>query len=126
MGEDHFAIVDPADGHVEGKIPTGRGAHTMFLTHDGKLLYATNRIDGTITVIDPVTLKVLRSIHMPGGPDDLDFAPDGKIWAALRFAQSVAIYDPATGTSERIAVGRSPHGIWLNTHDNLPVNVTAK
>jgi YVTN family beta-propeller protein len=126
MGEAHFAVVDPADGHVERTIPTGRGAHTMFLTHDGKLIYATNRIDGTLTVIDPVTLSVLRSIHMPGGPDDLDFAQDGKIWAALRFAQAVAVYDPATGAVERIPVGRSPHGIWLNTHDSFPAAVTQR
>ena len=126
MGEAHFAVVDPADGHVERTIPTGRGAHTMFLTHDGKLIYATNRVDGTLTVIDPNTLSVLRSIRMPGGPDDLDFAQDGKIWAALRFAQAVAVYDPATGAVERIPVGRSPHGIWLNTHDSFPAAVTQR
>jgi YVTN family beta-propeller protein len=89
-------------------------------------MYATNRIDGTITVLDPSTLAVLRTIRVPGGPDDLDFAPDGKIWAALRFAQSVAVLDPATGAIERIPVGRSPHGIWLNTHDSFPVNVTQR
>jgi YVTN family beta-propeller protein len=126
MGEAHFAVVDPADGHVDRTIPTGRGAHTMFLTHDGKLIYATNRIDGTLTVIDPATLAVLRSVRMPGGPDDLDFAPDGKIWAALRFAQAVAVFDPATGLVERIPVGRSPHGIWLNTHDSFPAAVTQR
>jgi YVTN family beta-propeller protein len=119
MGEAHFAVVDPVDGHVERTIQTGRGAHTMFVSHDGKLIYATNRVDGTLTVIDPVSLAVLRTLHVPGGPDDLDFAPDGKIWAALRFAQSVAVIDPATGAIERIPVGRSPHGIWMNTHDTL-------
>ncbi len=126
MGEAHFAVVDPVDGHVERTIPTGRGAHTMFVTHDGKLIYATNRVDGTLTVIDPASLSVIRTLHVPGGPDDLDFAPDGKIWAALRFAQSVAVIDPATGAIERIPVGRSPHGIWLNTHDPLPVSVSQR
>ena len=120
MGEAHFAVVDPASGRVERLIPTGRGAHTMFVSHDGRQIYATNRVDGTLSVLDPATLDVVRTISVPGGPDDLDFAPDGKIWAALRFAQSVAVLDPATGAIERIAVGRSPHGIWLNTHDNLP------
>jgi YVTN family beta-propeller protein len=112
MGEAHFAVVNPENGHVDSTIPAGRGAHTMFLTHDGKLLYATSRIDGLLTVIDPATLKVLRTIPLPGGPDDLDFAPDGKIWA--------------TGAIERIPVGRSPHGIWLNTHDSFPAAVTQK
>jgi YVTN family beta-propeller protein len=126
MGEAHFAVVDPADGHVERLIPTGRGAHTMFVTHDQKLIYATNRVDGTLSVIDPASLAVIRTIRLPGGPDDLDFAPDGKIWAALRFAQAVAVLDPATGAIERIPVGRSPHGIWLNTHDSLPMAVTQR
>ncbi len=126
MGEAHFAVVDPVDGHVERTVPTGRGAHTMFVTHDSKLIYATNRVDGTVTVIDPVSLAVLRTINVPGGPDDMDFAPDGKIWATLRFAQSVAVFDPADGRIERIPVGRSPHGIWLNTHDSFPQVVGAK
>ena len=126
MGEAHFAVVDPASGHVDRLIATGRGAHTMFLTHDQKLIYATNRVDGTLSVLDPITLAVVRTIRVPGGPDDLDFAPDGKIWAALRFAQSVAVLDPATGVIERIPVGRSPHGIWLNTHDSLPSPVASR
>jgi len=116
MGEAHIAVVDPKTGHVERTIPTGRGAHTMFFNLDHSLIYATNRVDGSISVIDPVTLQVKRTISVPGGPDDLEFPPDGKIWAALRFAQSVAIIDPATGAIERIPVGRSPHGIWMNTH----------
>ncbi len=126
MGEAHIAVVDPVDGHVARTIATGRGAHTLFFSPDKKLIYATNRIDATITVLDAGTLAELRSYSVPGGPDDLDFAPDGKIWAALRFAQAVAVLDPATGAIERIHVGRSPHGIWLNTHDSFPVDVTEK
>lgn len=116
MGDAHIAVVDPASGRLERTISTGRGAHTLFLSPDRKLIYATNRVDGSISVIDPTSLRVLRTIEVKGGPDDLEFAPDGKIWAALRFAQSVAIIDPSTGTIERIPVGRSPHGIWMNTH----------
>jgi DNA-binding beta-propeller fold protein YncE len=116
MGDAHIAVVDPATGRVERTIPTGRGAHTMFYNLDKSLIYATNRVDGTITILDPVTLAIKRTLTVKGGPDDLDFAPDGKIWAALRFSQSVGVIDPVSGAIERIAVGRSPHGIWMNTH----------
>jgi YVTN family beta-propeller protein len=116
MGEAHIAVVDPASGRVVRTVPTGKGAHTLFFNLDRTLIYATNRVDGTLSVIDPVSLDVLSTISVPGGPDDLEFAPDGKIWAALRFAQSVAVIDPKTGSVERITVGRSPHGIWMNTH----------
>lgn len=119
MGAAHVAVVDPATGHVARVVKTGKGAHTLFFNRDGSKIYATNRVEGTISVIDPVSLAVERSYRVPGGPDDLEFAPDGRIWATLRFAQSVAILDPNTGAVERIAVGRSPHGIWMNTHDGL-------
>jgi YVTN family beta-propeller protein len=119
MGEAHIAVVTPSTGAVARVISTGKGAHTMFLSPDRQLIYATNRVDGTISVIDAATLEVRRTLSVPGGPDDLDFAPDGHIWAALRFAESVAVIDPQTGAIERIAVGRSPHGIWINTHDGL-------
>ncbi len=126
MGQGEIAVVDPADGHVRRLVPTGRGAHVMFVPPDGSVIYATNRVEGTISVLDPHTLAVIRTLHVPGGPDDIDFAPDGKLWTTLRWKQAVAVVDPVSGSVEMIPVGRSPHGIWLNTHDTLPVAVSAK
>ena len=120
MGRDGLAVVNPANGAIERRVATGRGAHNLFLSPDGRTLYVANRVDGTIAVLDPKTLVVQREISLPGGPDDLDFAPDGKLWVTRRFAHSVAVLDPASGKYEIIEVGRSPHGIWLNTHDHLP------
>jgi len=126
MGENHVAVVDPAQGHVDRVIPTGRGAHVLFVPPDRKVIYVTNRVDGTVSVLDPASLNVLRTLTIPGGPDDMDFAPDGKIWATLRWRQEVAIIDPLTGAEQTIRVSRSPHGIWLNTHDALPATVSSK
>ena len=126
MGENHIAQIDPADGHIIRTIPTGRGAHVMFMSHDGKTLYATNRVEGTISALDPTSLAVIRTLHVPHGPDDMDFAPDGKIWATLRWGQAVAVIDPASGAEQTITVGRSPHGIWMNTHDALPTAVSER
>jgi len=126
MGADEVAVLNPENGQIERRIPTGRGAHNLFLSPDGKIIYATNRVDGTISLLDAKTLRVTRSFHVTGGPDDLDFAPDGKIWATLRFAHRVAVIDPQTGSYHTITVGRSPHGIWLNTHDRFPVQISAR
>ncbi len=115
MGADYVAVVDPADGRVIRRIVTGRGAHNLFMSPDGRVLYVTSRVAGTISLLDPATLGVMRRFSVPGGPDDLSFAPDGKVWATLRWRQHVAVIDPATGTYTTIATGRSPHGIWLNT-----------
>jgi DNA-binding beta-propeller fold protein YncE len=114
MGSDNVALVDPVDGHVTGRIVTGKGAHTVFLSPDGKIVYVNNRVAGTSVALDATTLKQIRSYAIPGGPDDMDFAPDGKIWITRRFAEKLAVLDPVTGQYQTIDVGRSPHGIWLN------------
>jgi DNA-binding beta-propeller fold protein YncE len=115
MGADDVAVVDPTDGSVERRIHTGRGAHNLFLSPDRRLIYVSNRVDSTITVLNADTLDIQRQYKVPGGPDDLAFAPDGTIWVTQRFAHGLLFLDPATGATTRIDVGRSPHGLWLNT-----------
>jgi YVTN family beta-propeller protein len=115
MGSDHVAVLDPATGRITRTILTDKGAHNIFLTPDRTQLYVTNRVAGSLTVLDAKTLGFVKRIAMPGGPDDLCFAPDGKLWIALRFASRVAIHDPVTGATDHITVGRSPHGIFIST-----------
>jgi YVTN family beta-propeller protein len=114
MGADYVAVVNPKDGSVIRRIRTGRGAHVLFVPPDRSAIYVTNRVDGSVTVLDLATLAPVRSFRVPGGPDDMVFGPDGRIWASQRWAHTVAIIDLATGQIETIPVGRSPHGIWLN------------
>jgi YVTN family beta-propeller protein len=128
MGADYVAVVNPATGAVERKIVTAKGAHNLFVSPDGRTLYVCNRVDGSISTLDPKTLAVRGRIPLSGGPDDLDFAPDGKIWVTRRWAHTVALLDPATGQYTTFETGRSPHGIWLNTHPNgpAPTKVSAR
>ena len=121
MGTDYVAQVDPADGRVLAKIQTGKGAHNLFLSPDRKVLWVNNRAGGTTAALDAATLKVMRTYAIPGGPDDIDFAPDGKLWITRRWAEKVAVLDPATGSYQTVAVGRSPHGLFLNAKAPSPV-----
>jgi YVTN family beta-propeller protein len=123
MGTDYLAQVDPSDGKVEARIVTGKGAHNLFLSPDHKIIWVNNRAGGTTVSLDATTLKVIRRYAMPGGPDDLDFAPGGKIWITRRFAEKVAVLDPVTGDYQTIDVGRSPHGLFLDPKAPAPSNV---
>jgi YVTN family beta-propeller protein len=114
MGADYVAEVDPVDGTVIRRIVTGRGAHNLFLSPDQRIVWVNNRVAGTTVALDAKTLAVMRSYAIPGGPDDIDFAPDGRLWITRRFAEKVAVLDPATGQYQTVDVGRSPHGIFLN------------
>jgi len=114
MGADYVAEVDPVDGSVIGHIVTGRGAHQLFLSPDHRIIWVNNRVAGTTVALDAKTLSVIRSYSIPGGPDDIDFAPDGKLWITRRFAEKVAVLDTTTGQYQTVDVGRSPHGLFLN------------
>jgi DNA-binding beta-propeller fold protein YncE len=126
MGTDSLAAADPATGAVVAHIETGRGAHQLFLSPDGKTLWVNNRAGGTTVALDSGTLKPIRSYQIPGGPDDLAFAPNGKVWITRRWAEKVAVLDPATGAFESIDVGRSPHGLFLNPNAPAPTVVSSR
>jgi DNA-binding beta-propeller fold protein YncE len=126
MGTDYVAVVDPADGRVTGRIHTGKGAHNLFLSPDRKIIWVNNRVGGTTTSLDAATLAPIRSYPIPGGPDDIAFAPDGRLWITRRFAEKVAVLDPTTGDYQTIEVGRSPHGLFLNPKGSAAPSIAAR
>jgi DNA-binding beta-propeller fold protein YncE len=126
MGTDYVAAVDPADGRVTGRIQTGKGAHNLFLSPDRRIIWVNNRVGGTTTALDAATLAPIRSYAIPGGPDDIAFAPDGRLWITRRFAEKVAVLDPKTGDYQTIDVGRSPHGLFLSPKGNATPSVAAR
>ncbi len=126
MGADYIVEVDPLTGTIGRRMQTGQGAHNIFLTDDRATLYVSNRIGGSLCALDPTTLAVRRTYTLPGGPDDIGIAPDGKLWIALRFAEKVAVLDPNSGNYTTIDVGRSPHGVFLTTELSKPGKLTAE
>jgi DNA-binding beta-propeller fold protein YncE len=121
------AQLDPLTGAVTRRIETGVGPHNIFLTPDASTIYVSNRIGGSLVALDPETLKLRRTYPFhAGGPDDIGVAPDGKLWVTLRFREQVAVLDPISGDYETINVGRSPHGIFLNTAMRRSGLVTAE
>jgi YVTN family beta-propeller protein len=127
MGENHVAQLDPVTGAVIRRIETGVGPHNIFLTPDAATIYVSNRIGGSLVALDPESLKLRRTYPFhAGGPDDIGVAPDGKLWITLRFREQVAVLDPISGDYETINVGRSPHGIFLNTEMRRSGLVTAE
>jgi YVTN family beta-propeller protein len=115
MGSDYIAELDPKTGATLRRIVTGRGAHNFQASPDGKSLYVTNRVAGTVSVLDANTLAITGLIQAPGGPDDMMFSPDGsQIWVTGRWRASVDVIEAGSGALKAtIPVGRSPHGIFL-------------
>lgn len=128
MGARGFVELDPVTAQITRHITTGDGAHNLFFDSSRNILYVSNRGPGKtgLTALNPETFEILRNYHIPGGPDDIGIDPAGNIWICLRFAEAVAVLNPQTGDYSTIPVGRSPHGIFLNTMLRHKGRITAE
>src|SRR5215218_864267 len=78
-------VIDPDTMRQLKFIPTGAGAHGLYVSRDAKSLYVANRLAGTISVIDLATRKVTATWEVGGSPDMLQLSPDGtQLWYADR------------------------------------------
>jgi YVTN family beta-propeller protein len=109
-------LVDPDTFHVIGFVPTGEGAHGLYPSRDAKLLYVSNRDEGSISVIDFATRKVVEKWQLPGGSPDMGgVSADGKVlWLSGRYNKEVYAIDTQGGKLlARIRVGKGPHGLCV-------------
>ncbi len=119
-------VVDGGSFRQTGFIWTGPGAHGLYPSRDGKLLYVANRgssrmMDrpgrpGSVSVIDFATRKVLKTWPIPdgGSPDMGNVSADGKyLWLSGRFDDVVYRIDTTSGAVDKIKVGGEPHGLTV-------------
>ncbi|MER5745439.1 YVTN family beta-propeller repeat protein [Streptomyces sp. NPDC002225] len=96
-------------------LPTGKGAHGLYVSRDSKEMYISNRGEGSVSVFDFAGRKLVKKWHLPGGgsPDMGGVSADGKVlWLSGRYNAEVYAIDTATGKQlARIPVGSGPHGL---------------
>lgn len=68
---------DFATGEKLADIPTGKECEGVGVTPDGRWVWAGNRAEDTITIIDTESLKVAKRLDSPGFPYRVQFTPDG-------------------------------------------------
>jgi DNA-binding beta-propeller fold protein YncE len=102
---------------VLGFIPTGKGAHGLYASRDSKVLYVSNRGEGTISLISFAERRVVEKWTLPEGstPDMGGVSVDGKVlWLSGRYSHEVYAIDTANGNLlARIPVGKGPHGLCV-------------
>ena len=108
------------DGEKMAKIDflaTGKGAHGLYASRDSKVLYVSNRGEGSVSLIDFGKRKVVETWKLPGGgsPDMGGVSADGKVlWLSGRYNSEVYAIDTKDGKLlARIPVGHGPHGLCV-------------
>jgi YVTN family beta-propeller protein len=98
--------------------PTGAGAHGLYPDRASKVLFVSNRGEGSITRISFRTRRPIGKWHLPGGgsPDMGGLSADGKVlWLSGRYNAEVYAISTRTGRLlHRVKVGSGPHGmaVW--------------
>ena len=84
---------------VLGFIPTGKGAHGLYTSRDSRVLYVSNRGEGSISLIGFAERRVVTKWRLPGGgsPDMGGVSADGKVlWLSGRYSREVYAIDTPT------------------------------
>jgi DNA-binding beta-propeller fold protein YncE len=114
--------IDASTWRVRGLLHTGRGAHGLYVSRDTRILYVTNRDEGSISLVRLATGKVVRKWRIPPSPDGLPASPDmGNVnaagtvlWLSGRYSSEVYAIDTRTGKLlARIHTGTGPHGLCV-------------
>jgi DNA-binding beta-propeller fold protein YncE len=104
---ERFAVID--------FIPTGAGAHGIYPTRNALAMYVSNRIAGSVSVIDQASRQVTFTYRIPGGgsPDMGSVSADGRVlWLSGRYHNVVYAIDVVEwNLLARIPVGATPHGL---------------
>ncbi|WP_028930240.1 YncE family protein [Pseudonocardia asaccharolytica] len=110
-------VLDAAATKVLREIPTGHGAHGLYLSRDATRLFVTNRHEGSVSVLDAYTGAVLTKWRIPGGgsPDMGNVTADGsQLWLSGRYDATVYVLSTGDGhLIKKIPVGAGPHGLCV-------------
>jgi YVTN family beta-propeller protein len=112
----HGVWVLDGDKFTQPKLlPTGKGAHGLYISRDSKEMYIPNRGEGSISVFDFAKDDLTKKWRLPdgGSPDMGGVSADGKVlWLSGRYDAEVYAIDTRTGKQlARIPVGSGPHGL---------------
>jgi len=109
--------------HPDGSSPvvlmTGKGSEGIDASPDGRAVWASNRAENTISIIETVHRVVSSTIPSHGDfPVKLVFRPDGKeVWVSNNRSGNVAIFESANKTLRHVLeTGGRPLGIVFSNN----------
>ncbi len=135
MGGGGVTIFDFKSGEKLETVSTGKECEGVGIAPNGKTIWAGNRAEHTISILDMTTRKVVKKLDSKGFPYRVQFTPNGK-WALIPHAMSgeLVVCDvEKMEITRRIKVGGdkvtipnpSPAGVWAHA-DNQHALVTIR
>ena len=108
------------------EIPVGTEPWGVAITPDNTKAYVTNMVSGTVSVINALTLQVIKTIEVGTEPFGCALTPDGnRLYVANQSSNDVSVINTKSDQVVRTIgdVGAKPHGVAI-TADGSKVYVT--
>jgi len=121
VNSDTISILDrdkngDASGWIQTPIPVGKGPEGFDVSPDGKEVWAANSHDGTLSIIDLVSKKVVQTLDLHTKfANRVKFSPDGKLVLISDLGMGDLIVLDASAHKEikRLNLGRGVAGILI-------------
>jgi DNA-binding beta-propeller fold protein YncE len=116
-------LIRLATGEIASVVATGQsGSHMVAVTADGTRGWTGDIGSNTVSELDFVSGRSLRTIAVPAQPEAINVTPDGKdVWVGSNATGLVSVVSAATGTVSTAAEGFGwPYRV-LYSPDNLLV-----
>jgi YVTN family beta-propeller protein len=118
IGSDSITIAERSGGGAWNTtvVPVGLGPEGFDISPDGKQLWAANSRDGSISVIDLATKKVVNTFNIQTKRSNrLKFSPDGRLVLVsdLEVGELVILEHATRKDLKRIKLGRGLAGILI-------------
>jgi YVTN family beta-propeller protein len=121
VNSDTISILDrdkngDASGWIETPISVGKGPEGFDVSPDGKELWAANSHDGTLSIIDLVSRKVVQTVDLHTKfANRVKFSPDGKLVliSDLGMGDLVVLEAESRKEIKRVNLGHGVAGILI-------------
>jgi DNA-binding beta-propeller fold protein YncE len=87
FGGGSVSVFDFQSGEKIRDIDTGKECEGVGVSPDGRWLWAGNRAEDTVSIIDTGSLQIVKTLESPGFPYRVEFTPNGK-YALVPHARS--------------------------------------
>jgi DNA-binding beta-propeller fold protein YncE len=77
-GAGSVSVFDFQTGEKVRDIDTGKECEGIGVSPDGRWVWAGNRAEDTVSIIDAGTLELVKTLESPGFPYRVEFTPNGR------------------------------------------------
>jgi DNA-binding beta-propeller fold protein YncE len=124
----HVVVIDADTGNRVGDIPDTNGVHGIAIASDLGRGFTSNGRDGSVTIFDLKTLKILGQVKVGTNPDAIIYDPaTHRVFAFNRGSSNVSAIEAADGTvANSVALGGHPEFAVADGKGMVYVNLDDK